>query len=249
MEIRNASVLITGASRGLGAALARRLAAEGAKVVMVARGVDTLRQVADSIRAAGGQAWALPADVADKGAVHPVAGAAAELAGPVDILVQCASELGPTPLRLLLDTDCEELEQVLAANLVGPFRLAKLVAGPMVLRGRGAIVNVSSDASVAAYPRWGAYGVSKAALDHLGRIWGAELEGTGVRMVTVDPGEMDTAMHAAAIPDADRSTLARPEQVAESLLAILRGIESIPNGARIEAAKFASGASVGEARP
>ena len=97
------------------------------------------------------------------------------------------------PLRLLLDTECEDLERALAVNLVGPFRLTKALAGPMVLRGRGLVVHVSSDAAVEAYPRWGAYGVSKAALDHLGRIWAAELAGTGVRVLTVDPGEMDTA--------------------------------------------------------
>ena len=137
---------------------------------------------------------------------------------------------------------------MLAANLIGPFRLTKLIAGPMVLRGGGAIVNVTSDASVAAYPTWGAYGVSKAALDHLGRIQGAELEGTGVRVVTVDPGEMDTKMHADAIPDADRATLARPVEIAERFLAILRAIESLPNGARIEASRFATAATAEAAR-
>lgn len=244
MEIRNAGVVVTGASRGLGAALARALAREGAKVVGVARGAEALRAVVDGIRASGGQAWALPADVADKGATYPIAGAAAELAGPIELVIHAASELGPTPLRPLFDTECEDLEHVLAANLIGPFRLTKLLAAPMLLRGRGAIVNVTSDASIAAYPAWGAYGVSKAALDHLGRIWGAETEGTGVRFVSIDPGEMDTRMHADAMPDADRTTLARPEAVAERFLAILRVIEALPNGARVEAARFGAPASV-----
>jgi NAD(P)-dependent dehydrogenase (short-subunit alcohol dehydrogenase family) len=223
MELRDAAAIVTGASRGLGAALARRLAAEGARVVLVARGAEELTRVADQIRAAGGEAHALAADVGDKDAVHAIAGAAAALVGPVDLLVHNASTLGPTPLRLLLDTECEDLEQVLAVNLVGPFRLTKVVAGSMVLRGRGTVVHVTSDAATSAYPRWGAYGVSKAALEHLGRIWAAELEGSGVRVVTFDPGEMDTQMHRDAIPDADPATLADPAEVAARLLAQLRG--------------------------
>jgi len=152
--------------------------------------------------------------------------------GPVDLTVHNASTLGRTPLRLLLDTDCEDLERVLAVNLVGPFRLTKVVAGSMALRGEGLVVHVTSDAGVNAYPRWGAYGVSKAALDHLGRIWAAELEATGVRFLTVDPGEMDTRMHAEAMPEADPRGLADPAAVAERMVAMIRSSETIANGAR-----------------
>src|SRR5262245_37239811 len=157
MDLRNQAALITGASRGLGAALARRLADRGARVVLVARHPEALDAVVRSIRDAGGDAHALTADVADKHAVYPLAGAAAELVGPIDLLIHNASELGPTPLRLLLDTECEDLERVFAVNLVGPFRLTKAIAGSMALRGRGTIVHVSSDAGVNAYPAWGAY--------------------------------------------------------------------------------------------
>jgi NAD(P)-dependent dehydrogenase (short-subunit alcohol dehydrogenase family) len=104
----------------------------------------------------------------------------------------------------------------------------------MILRRRGLVVHVSSDAAIAAYPTWGAYGVSKAALDHLARVWAAEVEGTGVRFVSVDPGEMDTRMHAEALPHADRAALASPDAVAEKLVARLRGIEALSNGARVE---------------
>ncbi len=241
MDVRGTAALVTGASRGLGAAVARRMAKEGARVALVARDGEALERVAAEIRAAGGEAHAIAADVGDKRAPHAIAAAAAALLGPVELLVQCASTLGHVPLRPLLDTDCEALEQALEVNVVGPFRLAKLLAAPMALRGRGLVVNVTSDASVAAYPRWGAYGASKAALDHLGRILGAELEGTGVRVVTVDPGEMDTQMHADAIPDADRSTLASPGDVAARLLRIVQGAERLPNGARVEASAFAEG--------
>ena len=212
MEIRGAAALVTGASRGLGAALAAELAQAGARVVLVARNARAVEDHAASIRAAGGEAHALAFDVAKKEDVHRIAGAAAALVGPVDLLVNNASTLGHVPLRALLDTDCEALEEALAVNVVGPFRLTKVILGSMALRRRGLVLNVTSDASVGAYPRWGAYGASKAALDHLGRMWGAELEGSGVRVVTVDPGEMDTQMHADAIPDADRCSLARPAQ-------------------------------------
>jgi NAD(P)-dependent dehydrogenase (short-subunit alcohol dehydrogenase family) len=241
MELRGAAALVTGASRGLGAALARRLAAEGARVVLVARGGDELARVVESIRAAGGEAHAIAADVGDKRAPHAIAGAAAALVGPVELLVQAASTLGHVPLRPLLDTDCEALEQVLATNLVGPFRLAKLLLAPMALRGRGVVVNVTSDASVNAYPRWGAYSVSKAALDHLDRIFGAELEGTGVRVLTVDPGEMDTAMHADAMPEADRSTLLAPDVVAARIVRLVKAGDPVANGARVEASAWAGG--------
>jgi NAD(P)-dependent dehydrogenase (short-subunit alcohol dehydrogenase family) len=232
MELRDTAALITGGSRGLGAALGRRLAAAGARVALVARGAGPLAEVVASIRGAGGEAHAISADVADKEAIHAIAGQAAALLGPIELLVNDASTLGPVPLRLLLDTDCEELERALAVNLVGPFRLTKALAGSMVLRGRGTIVNITSDAAVEAYPRWGAYGASKAALEQLGRIWAIELEGTGVRLLTVDPGEMNTRMHAEAMPDADPAALADPAAVAERIVARLRAGED-GNGARL----------------
>jgi NAD(P)-dependent dehydrogenase (short-subunit alcohol dehydrogenase family) len=159
--------------------------------------------------------------VGNKDDVYAIAGAAAALVGDLDIVVHNASTLGPTPLPLLADTACEDLERVLAVNVVGPFRLTRALVGPMLLRGRGLVVHISSDAAVAAYPRWGAYGASKAALDHLARIWGAELEGTGVHFLGFDPGEMDTEMHAAAMPEADRASLHRPADVAKRLAALI----------------------------
>lgn len=117
----------------------------------------------------------------------------------------------------------------------------------MAVRGRGLVVHVSSDAAVAAYPRWGAYGVSKAAQDHLGRILAAELEGTGVRVVSVDPGEMNTRMHADAIPDGDPATLAAPDAVAARLAALIAEPDLAPSGGRIELANLPG--PPGEVRP
>jgi NAD(P)-dependent dehydrogenase (short-subunit alcohol dehydrogenase family) len=140
-------------------------------------------------------------------------------------LINNASDLGPVPLQLLADTQCEDLERALATNVVGPFRLTKTLLGSLAASARerrGAVVlNVSSDAAVTPYPRWGAYGSSKAALHHLTLIWEQELAATGVRFISVDPGDMDTALHAAAVPDADLSSLKRPEIAARELAELI----------------------------
>jgi NAD(P)-dependent dehydrogenase (short-subunit alcohol dehydrogenase family) len=242
-HLRGTSALITGGSRGLGRALGLVLGRAGARVVLVARDPVPLGEVVAEIRGNGGDAHGIAADVADRDAITSIAGRAAALVGPIDIVINNASTLGPVPLRLLLDSDCEDFERVLQVNLLGPFRLTKALAGSMVLRGQGTIVNISSDASVEAYERWGAYGTSKAALDHLGRIWAAELAGTGVRLLTIDPGEMDTRMHAAAIPEADRSRLADPARIAARIVALLTTPPLPPSGTRIAVRADESGST------
>ena len=233
MELRGTTAVVTGGSRGLGRALGQALAAAGVRVALVARNADALANVVREIRAAGGEAHAIAADVAHKDAAHAIAGQAAAMLGPIDLLVNNAGTLGPVPLRLWLDTDCEDLESALATNVVGPFRLSKALVGAMVLRGRGTVVNVGTDAAVVPYERWGAYGASKAALEQLGRIWAVELAGTGVRMFTVDPGEMNTRMHAEAVPDADPATLADPAAVAARIVALVRDETAAAPGARL----------------
>src|SRR5262249_48790048 len=137
-----------------------------------------------------------------------------------------------------LDTDCEDLERALAVNLAGPFRLTKILAGAMALRGGGLVVQVSSDAAVLPYPRWGAYAASKAAAGFLVRGFAAELDGTGVKFLSVDPGEMDTAMHADAMPDADRSTLANPGDVARRFAWLVEHAGDHASGTRLEASSL-----------
>jgi NAD(P)-dependent dehydrogenase (short-subunit alcohol dehydrogenase family) len=239
MELRGLSALVTGASRGLGRALAEALAQAGARVVLVARSEAELAEVARGIREHGGEAHALPADIASKQDTYAIAGAAAALVGPVDLLIHNASALGPAPLRLLLDTDCEDLAAVLETNVIGPFRLSKAIAGSMALRKTGTIVHITSDASENAYERWGAYSVSKAALDHLSRLWAAELSERGVRVLAVDPGEMNTLMHRLALPDSDPTTLAVPADVAARILALLRD-PSVASGSRVEAQNWSA---------
>jgi NAD(P)-dependent dehydrogenase (short-subunit alcohol dehydrogenase family) len=147
-------------------------------------------------------------------------------------LINNASSLGPVPLRPLGDTDCEDLELALAVNLLGPFRLTKALLGALAgsaREGRGAVVlNISSDAAANAYANWGAYGASKAALAHLSAIWNEELAEEGVRVLSADPGDMDTPFHALALPDADRSTLKRPETSADELIAKIAA--ALPSG-------------------
>jgi NAD(P)-dependent dehydrogenase (short-subunit alcohol dehydrogenase family) len=149
--------------------------------------------------------------------------------GGLDALINNASALGPTPLALLADTQCEDLERALSVNLLGPFRLTSALLGALTASaraGRGAaVVNISSDAAVAAYPGWGAYGASKAALKHMTAIWDQEMRPSGVCFLSIDPGDMDTPLHALAVPDADPTTLKRPDhaaaEIVEALLAAL----------------------------
>lgn len=237
MNLQGKAVLVTGGSRGLGAALGAELARRGARVVLTARGEAALAEAVARIRSAGGEVHGLAADVGDKAAVYPLVGASAALVGPLDVVVHNASTLGPTPLRELSESECEDVSRVLDVNLLGPLRLTRAVVGSMVLRRAGVVVGISSDAGVEAYPGWGAYGVSKAALDHLLRTWAVELRDSGVRFLSIDPGEMDTAMHAEAIPDADRTVLRKPDEVAARIADLIEDADGIPSGARVDASR------------
>ena len=215
-------VAVTGGSSGLGLALVRELRARGAAVAFVARGREQVEGVALQSGAHG-----IVGDVTDKQGIHRIALQITGLLGGLDVLINNASELGPVPLALLADTECEALEAALATNLLGPFRLGKALLGALAAsarEGRGAVMlNVSSDAAINPYPRWGAYGASKAALHHLSRIWDEELAGQGVRFLSLDPGDMDTPLHRLAVPEADAATLKRPETAAREFLAAIAG--------------------------
>ena len=141
------------------------------------------------------------------------------------MLINNASDLGPAPLALLADTECEDFVRALDTNVLGPFRLTRALLGALAAsarQGRGAVViNISSDAAVNAYARWGAYGASKSALAHMTQIWNEELAAEGVRFVALDPGDMDTPMHALAVPDADRATLKSPLTSAREVIAAI----------------------------
>lgn len=234
----DSAALVTGASRGLGRALARRLAERGHPVVLVARQREPLLAAVAAIQASGGRAHAVVGDLGRPEDARSIAAQATALVGSVGLVVHDASTLGPLPMPTLADTRVEDLQAVLEVNLLGPFRLTQALLGGLALGQGGTVLHISSDAAVEAYPGWGAYAVSKAALDHLSRVWAAELGETGVRVLSVDPGEMDTRMHADAIPDADPATLADPDEVAGRILALLDDPVGAPSGARVIAAKW-----------
>jgi NAD(P)-dependent dehydrogenase (short-subunit alcohol dehydrogenase family) len=220
-SIRGLRIAITGGTSGLGLALVKRLLDAGADVAFVARGRAGVERVCQERPEAQG----IVGDVSRKEDIHPIAIQLLGALDGLDVLVNNASSLGPVPLAPLSDTECEDLEHAFATNVLGPFRLTKALLGSLAATARegGAplVVNISSDAAITPYAGWGAYGASKAALAHLTRIWDAELAGDGIRVVSIDPGDMDTPLHALAIPDADRSSLKNPEQAAAEIVDLI----------------------------
>jgi NAD(P)-dependent dehydrogenase (short-subunit alcohol dehydrogenase family) len=236
MNWADTSVLITGGSRGLGYALAEALGRRGARLALVGLHEQRLAGALARLEGARIRAHGIRADVGDKHAIHRIAGEAQALIGPIDVLIHNASTLGPLPLAPLLDTPCEDFARALEVNVLGSFRLTKAIAAGMLVRGRGLIVHVSSDAAIESYPTWGAYGVSKAALDHLARHFAVELADTKLRVISVDPGEMDTDMHRDAVKTADPSTLSSPSVVAERMVRVFEQEARYPSGVRVRAA-------------
>src|SRR6266508_4367327 len=157
------TVLITGASQGLGRAIALACALEGADLLLVARRAGPLEEARAAAESLGARAIALAADVGDPSEAERVAAAALDAFDRVDVLVNNASELGPTPMPYLIDTDPDALRRVLEVNLLGPFLLTRALLGPMLAAGSGSVINLSSDAGVVGYPGWGAYGGARAA--------------------------------------------------------------------------------------
>lgn len=237
MNWSETNVLVTGASRGLGAALGRGLSRRGAGVFLVSREEEALRAVVDPLKRGQARIFAHAADIGNKEAIYPLVAHARDALGHIDVVVHNAGTLGPSHLRPLAETDCEDLESAFATHVLGPFRLTKALVGAMTLRGAGRVVFVSSDAATTAYASWGAYGASKAAADHLARIWAEEIP--ELSFISVDPGEMDTKMHRDALPDADRSALRAPEVVADKFLEVL----SRANGRQGRIVLFPAGAS------
>jgi NAD(P)-dependent dehydrogenase (short-subunit alcohol dehydrogenase family) len=214
-------VAITGGTSGLGLALVREWRRLGASVAFVARTPEAVAR----IEAQNPGSIGIVGDVSKKEDIHPIALQILGRLGGLDVLINNASSLGPTPLVPLADTECEEFERALATNVLGPFRLTKALLGALrasAAEGRdGIVLNISSDAAITPYANWGAYGASKAALRHMSAIWNEELAGEGVRVLSADPGDMDTPLHRIALPEADPATLKRPETAARELMQLL----------------------------
>ena len=226
-------VAITGGTSGLGLALVGEFLSRGAQVAFVARGAERVDRVVQEHPGAHG----IVGDLSAKDGTYPIALQIAGGLGGIDVLINNASDLGPTPLALLGDTDCIDFERALATNVLGPFRLTKALLGALTAsareNGAAVVMNISSDAATTAYPGWGAYGASKAALLHLTRIWHEELASDGVRFISFDPGDMDTPMHALAVPGSNPTALKRPEtaaqEIADAITAIV--VRRVPVGA------------------
>jgi NAD(P)-dependent dehydrogenase (short-subunit alcohol dehydrogenase family) len=222
--------LITGASRGLGNALARSLAARGWQLILGARDARRLDDAVDRLGAVT-DVTAIAGDVADPRHRAELAAAVAAR-GRLDLLVNNASTLGPSPLPPVAELSPDELAHVLAVNTVAPIALLQLVL-PLLRRSGGVVVDVSSDAAVEPYPGWGGYGASKAALDRL--TVGLAEEEPALAVYAVDPGDMRTDMHQAAFPGEDISDRPEPATVVPALL---RLVDERPTSGRYRAAEL-----------
>ncbi|MGW5624832.1 SDR family NAD(P)-dependent oxidoreductase [Streptomyces olivaceus] len=217
--------IITGASKGLGRAFAEALAARGWDLVLDARDAEALQGTATALEAYGARVAALPGDVTDAG--HRVAlVAGARLLGGVDLLVSNASALGAEPLVRLAELPLDGLRRALEVNVVAALGLVREALPSLRAAPAGAVLTVSSDAAAEAYQTWGGYGASKAALDQLAAVLGAEEP--GLRVWAVDPGDMATDLYAAAVPDDDDP---RPDPVSV-VPALLRLLDERPASGR-----------------
>lgn len=230
--------LITGASQGLGRQLAVDFARAGAAgISIVARSVELLNQVRKDIHeiAPKIQVLVIGADLTKHEDIERVvATTLCEFNGRIDILVNNASSIGPSPMPYLLDYPLEDFRNVISTNLIAPFLLIKKALPAMIENG-GSIINVTSDAGVNGYPGWGAYGISKFGIEGMSQTWAAELEDSGVRVNWVDPGDMNTAMHRAAEPEEDPTQWANPADVTQVFIYLASDESRHVNGQRFQA--------------
>ncbi len=223
-RMSNKTALVTGASRGLGRALAAGLAREGYDLIIDARDAAALRAAADEIRAAGGQVTAVGGDVTDPG--HRAAlQRAAEQAGRLDLLVNNAGTLGASPLPALADYPTGELRAAFEANVIAPVALTQLLL-PLLRTSGGAVLNITSDAAVEAYAGWGGYGAAKAALEQVSNVLAAEE--VALRVWWADPGDLRTDMHQRAFPGQDISDRPAPQAVVPAFVRLVT--QRLPSG-------------------
>jgi NAD(P)-dependent dehydrogenase (short-subunit alcohol dehydrogenase family) len=232
------NILITGASQGLGREMTLRFAREGAAgLSIVARHVAELNKVREEVRQIAPKIdiVAIEADVSKPRDIERiVATTLAQFKGRLDVLVNNASTIGPSPMPNLLDYPVEDFREVLDTNLIGPFLLIKNALPAMIECG-GSIINVTSDAGQVGYPGWGAYGISKFGLEGMSQTWASELEDSGVRVNWVDPGNMNTAMHRAAEPEEDPGEWASPAAVTDVFIFLASDESKGVTGKRFQA--------------
>jgi NAD(P)-dependent dehydrogenase (short-subunit alcohol dehydrogenase family) len=231
-------ILITGASRGLGRQLAIDFAREGAAAISItARRAEDLAKVRDSILEVSPSVRVvfIAANLANQEDIERIVAATlSEFGGRLDVLINNASVLGPTPMPFLLDYPLEDFRNVVNINLIAPFLLIKK-ALPAMIESGGSIINVTSDAGQNGYAGWGAYGISKFGIEGMSETWAAELEESEVRVNWVDPGNMNTKMHRDAEPDEDPSEWADPEDVTEVFIYLASDESKGVTGKRFQA--------------
>ena len=237
-KLHDKNILITGASQGLGRELAIAFARNGAAgLSLAARHLDTLWDVRDEVRqiASATKVLTIEADVSKaKDIERLVATTLDAFGGRLDVLINNASTIGPSPMPFLLDYPLEDFQNVLNTNLIGPFLLIKNLLPAMIENG-GSIINVTSDAGANGYPGWGAYGISKFGLEGMSQTWASELEETGVRVNWVDPGNMNTAMHRAAEPEEDPGEWADPATAVDVFVFLASDDSKTVTGKRLQA--------------
>ena len=235
--LKNKVVMITGVTQGLGKALTLRFAKEGAKLAVCARRVKELEGVKKEAESHGAEVLAVTADISLPRDAEKFVALTIETFGRIDVLINNASILGPSPMPLLMDYPEEDFAEVIRVNSISPFLIARRVIPAMLVRGEGSIINVTSEAGHVGYAGWGAYGISKFAVEGLTQTWADELKGTNLRMNMVDPGEMDTEMHSLAVPDCDYE-IAPPGDVVEVFLFLASEESKGVNGRRFQAQEF-----------
>ncbi len=233
-------VMITGASKGLGRALTLAFAKEGARLAICSRSSKELLEVRAEAETFGAEVLAVVADISLARDVERFVALTEEAYGKIDVLINNASILGPSPMPLLLDFPEADFAEVLRVNTISPFLVARRVIPGMLQRNQGSIINLTSEAGNVGYAGWGAYGISKFAVEGLTETWADELSSTNVRVNMVDPGEMDTEMHRLAVPDCDYP-LAKPEEVVGVFLYLASEKSAGINGQRFEAQEFTGG--------
>jgi NAD(P)-dependent dehydrogenase (short-subunit alcohol dehydrogenase family) len=218
------TAMITGASRGLGRALAAGLAREGFALIVDARNEARLEAAADGIRAAGGAVTAIAGDITDP-AHRTTLRRAADAAGRLDLLVNNAGTLGASPLPALADYPADELRAAFETNVIAPVALTQLML-PLLRTSGGAVLNITSDAALEAYAGWGGYGAAKAALEQASNVLAAEE--LAIRVWWADPGDLRTDMHQLAFPGQDISDRPEPESVVPAFVRLIS--ERLPSG-------------------
>jgi NAD(P)-dependent dehydrogenase (short-subunit alcohol dehydrogenase family) len=229
--------MITGASKGLGKALTLFFAKEGYNLAICARNEQRIQEVKEEAEQFGADVLAVSADMSKSKDVERFVALSEEYFGKIDVLINNASILGPSPMPYLLDYPEQDFEEVLRVNTIGPFLVTRRVVPIMLQKQQGSIINITSEAGATGYAGWGAYGISKFALEGLTETWADEVSESGVRVNMVDPGEMDTEMHELAVPDCDYE-LAKPEDITAVFGYLASDASKHITGKRFEAQEF-----------